>query len=208
MAQEIRRCIPNYKNDLLHLLNDEHQRMEANVQEIGELIRNAGDARSSAAKGLEQHGQSMLSGLRFNWERCWQSLSRSEFPNILLSIQSHKRPGTTGVCGVAYRRHAHLLAAVFEEAWDQLLSDDYLEIPQHIHETLWIPIPKLSAPSETLILNEDAKVLERIASCIVDEQASDQLRPVQKAFVAHGEIMHCIVGMHEAFRHTSCKEQL
>ena len=56
--------------------------------------------------------------------------------------------------------------------------------------------------------NEDIKILERMCAQIWDEQAADQLRPTQQAFVRGGDIMHDVCGMHEAFHHAINKRTL
>ena len=109
-----------------------------------------------------------------------------------------------------------MLAIVFVEAFEQLQDTTYNneDIPSHIHETLWIPIQENMGANTTRLItdlelpNEDAKVHERMYALIIDEQAAFQFKPIQQACVSGGEIMHNIIGMHEAFHHAQHKQQL
>ena len=76
--------------------------------------------------------------------QCKTRLSISDITNIILLISAHKRPGTTGIRGSAYKRQVSHLAQVFHEAWMQMQDEsfDTNSVPPHINETLWIPIPK------------------------------------------------------------------
>eukprot|EP00973_Karenia_brevis_P013128 1780805-Karenia_brevis.AAC.1 len=69
--------------------------------------------------------------------------------NIILSVRPHKRPGTSGLYGVAYVMNATILAPIFEEALSQLQDPAYEDdsIPPHICETLWVPGAKKEGAS-------------------------------------------------------------
>ena len=135
---------------------------------------------------------------------------------ILLSIKRHKRPGTTGIAGVAYSMCATTLASVFDEAFSELqdgtLSGDV--IPVHLFETVWCPIAKchgantIESVRDVECPNEDMKVLERMASRVLDEVAAPTLRERNQAFVSGGDISHNLVSMHDAHQRAISKDQL
>ena len=78
-------------------------------------------------------------------------------------------------------------------------------IPQHLHESLWLPAGKkegadeLSAIRDPELPNEDCKNLERMLSLVVDEVDAPQLLPKQQAFIQGCDIMYNVFGLHEEF---------
>ena len=167
-------------------------------------------------RGDSTKGQRLLDNWHVDFSACRTDVSEAEVMRIMLSIKSGKRPGTSGVCGEAYKRAAVKLAPVFQEAFRELKDDtfDLENVPVHICETLWSPAAKkqnantLDAVRDLEIPNEDTKILERMHVLIVDECVSPSVREHNEAFVSDGDIMVNLFTMHEQFHRTFSKKEL
>ena len=215
-AADLKRMIPVQRYQLVEMWDGEEECMQTDPKRIGEIIRASGISRSGQTRGNADAGQIFLDRWQADFSTCRAELSISEVLTILLDIKAHKKPGTTGVVGVAYKLAAVMLAPIFIEAFRELQDIDFPveSIPKHIHETLWIPIAKKQGASDVSqvrdleLPNEDAKVLERMHSLVLSEVASDCVRDHNQAFIREGDIAHNIVLMHEAFQSMSSKRQL
>ena len=216
MSSDLRALLPCQRHQIVGMWDETHTTLEHEPKRIGEIIHRSGIARSGQARGQMTRGQRMLENWSADFSSCRTEVRLCEVMNLLLSIRAHKRPGTTGVCGCAYRMHAPSLAPVFLEAAAQL-QDVTLEeatIPVHLHETLWVPIAKnasadvIGAVRDLELPNEDAKLLERMHTLLLNECISTHVLPQNQAFVPEGDIMHNVVGLHEEFRASTTKRDL
>ena len=207
-VDEIKRLTAQSRSKIVSLWNEERTERTDDPAEIGEAIRAAGERRSGTPRGTQDHGDSMLSKCTIDLSQCRSRLSTTEIMQLLLSIHDGKRPGSTGVCGKLYKRHALALAPVFMEAFEQLQGEelDMAAIPPHLRDGLWVPIAKregadtLDAIRDLEIPNEDLKIIERMIFKIIDEIASSQILPLNQAFVKGGDIMHNVFSLHTAMQ--------
>ena len=132
-----------------------------------------------------------------------RALPLCDIMSILLSIPEHKPPGTTGVRGRLYKLHANVLGPVFQEAFDDLTAGG-AAAPAHLTDFIWLAVPKQQGADSIKLVrdlelpNEDAKVLGRMFSKILDDAGASQLRRFQQAFVSGGQIERNVIGIAEA----------
>lgn len=207
-ASDLRKLLPFNRFELVQMWNEAHTECMQEPQAIGTMIRQAGLRRSGNERGDPSKGNSLLEHCTLDLSQCRTMPTLAEVMRIMLSIKRGKRPGSTGICGLAYKMNAVSLAPVFLEAFAELQGSDLdLQlIPTHLHTSLWIPIAKrqgadtIDAVRDLELPNEDAKVLERMHLALISECASPQILPLNQAFVEGGDIMYNVSGLHEEFQ--------
>ena len=101
-AGDLKRMIPCQRYQLVEMWDDEEKCMQTDPKRVGQIIRASGVDRSGQARGNTRAGQNFLDRWQADFSACRTELSLSEVLNILLDIKPHKKPGTTGVGGIAY----------------------------------------------------------------------------------------------------------
>ena len=163
------------------------------IEDIGHYIRSEGEKRQGAPRGHADSFSHILDGWDFDLSNAQRALPLCDIMSILLSIPEHKAPGTTGVRGRLYKLHANVLSPVFQEAFDDLAAGG-AAAPAHLTDFIWLALPKQQGADSIKLVrdlelpNEDAKVLGRMFSKILDDARASQLRRFQQAFVSGGQI--------------------
>ena len=207
-VEEIKRLTPLQRTSIVSLWNEDRSACVTEPSEIAKEIREAGAQRSGVPRGDRSQGDRLLANCSVDLSGCRSVLSLTEVMQLLLSIQRGKKPGSTGICGALYKRHALALAPIFLEAFEQLQDDDIdmSTLPAHVRDGLWVPIAKrtgadsLDAIRDLELPNEDLKVIERMLFKVLDEIAAPQILPLNQAFVTGGDIMHNVFGLHASMQ--------
>ena len=205
---DIKSCFPHHRYHLTSMWDEESQSTVYDSKSIGEIIRKAGIARSGDERGDPQAGDHFLSQWHADFSSCRSTPELHEVVKIILDGKRNKRPGSTGVPAIAYKKNALLVAPIFVEAVGQLQDDDFdaAAIPEHLHTGLWLPAAKregastIDAVRDLEAPNEDCKVIERILFQLLDDQVGAQILPLNQAFVKGGDIMFNIAGLHEEYQ--------
>ncbi len=215
-ASYLKSLLPCKRHQIIEMWCETSQQYENEPYKIGQVIRNAGLTRSGNVRGDPARGQGILDSWHADFSSCRRHLSLSEVMQILLGLQPTKKPGTTGVGGIAYKVAASIVAPVFIESFDELqcASDDSIQTPPHLGETLWIGAAKKQGANKSAdvrdleLPNEDAKILERMHVLVIDEVASSTILIHNQAFVRNGDIMRNLVHLHETWQRYSQQRQL
>ena len=138
-AADLKRLLPCIRHRIVDMWCEATHKFEPDPKKVGQIIRAAGLARSGAARGDGSRGAGLLDSWHVNLTACRTCISETEVMRLLLGIKAGKRPGTSGVCGEAYKRAAVILAPAFLESYGQLKDPElvFAFSPQHICETLW-----------------------------------------------------------------------
>ncbi len=185
---------------------------ECYVSEVGEIanvfLREVRD-RQGAQRGDATSGRGLLERWQADFSRCRTGLTLNEIEIIMRDGPRGKRPGPSGVPGELFRRYAAQMAVVFQEAWAELMNEDFTD---DMYRTLalktWIVVPKFEGANRVekfrdLELGEEArKILARMMNKVLDEVCSHAVRGLcksQQAFVSGRDIVRNTSGMLRMF---------
>ena len=202
ILSDLKTALRKQSNRLCQIWHEDRGCYVTTTGEMGEHMRNGAVSSQGESRGNPTAASQLLNDWGVDLSRVREGLSLTEISNIILSTADHKAPGTNGVRGRLYKIHAGILAPVFHESFTQLCGNAP-NVPPHLTDLLWLPIPK-DAHAATLnrirdleLPNEDAKILARMISKLLDEGLSRQLKEYQQAFVTDGSIAKNIVGIAE-----------
>lgn len=215
-ATDLKRILPTVRHRILELWSDVTQQYETDPHVVGHLIRSAGAERSGNVRGDTSRGNNLLQQWRVDLSNCRTHATETEVMRLLLDVKGGRRPGTTGVCGEAYKAAAVVLAPAFVEAFEELKDPgyDHARMPLHLCETLWIPAAKQQGANtigqvrNLVVPNEDTKLLERILGLLLDETAASTIRDHNEAFILEGDITVNLFTLHEGFCRVLDKREL
>ena len=112
--------LPNRRYQITSMRDDATGSYTSDGKEIGTIICQAGFERSGSDRGDPVGGQEILDNWPADFSSCRLIPSLAEVVSIILHVNLHKRPGSTGICALAYKLQALRLAPIFIESMREL----------------------------------------------------------------------------------------